>query len=389
LPPTLVGVRMKYTSQPPLLPPGSGLEGESKRGRPLGGSAGYLWAVALVSVATALSVAGREMLALPDIVMLYMLGIMVVAARFGRGASSFAAALSVASYDFFIIPPVFRFVVDDARHLLTFGTMFGVGVLISDLTSRVRRQELLAQREEMRSSLLSTVSHDLRTPLAGITGAATTLRDGPAQLSPEERADLVATICEEADRLERLVENLLDMTRLEFGGMVVKRVWTSLEELVVSALDRMQMKLDGRQVTVDLPADQVLVLVDPLLMGQVFVNLLDNAAKYTPPETPIEIRGRKTDGALEIEIADHGAGIELVLREKVFEKFFRGPHGGRPGAGLGLAICRGIVQAHGGSLIADGCTGGGAVFRLRLPVEGNAPPLPADPGAPDLLRGLQ
>jgi two-component system sensor histidine kinase KdpD len=363
-----------------------GRERESKPGQPF---RGYLWAVAIVVVATALSVAGREILALPDIVMLYMLGIVVVAARFGRGAATFAAGLSAASYDFFVIPPVFEFVVDDARHLLTFGTMFGIGVLISDLTSRVRKQELRTQREEMRSSLLSTVSHDLRTPLAAITGAATTLRDEPTKLSPAERADLVSTICDEADRLERLVQNLLDMTRLEFGGLVVKRVWTSLEELLASALARMEATLSGRQVTIDLPTDLLLVSVDPLLMGQVFLNLLDNSSKYTPPGSPIEIRGRKTETSIEIEVADHGAGVDPALREKVFEKFFRGSHSGSPGAGLGLPICRGIVEAHGGSLVADGSAAGGAVFRLVLPVEGNAPPVSPEPAPRDQPGGLE
>ncbi len=192
--------------------------------------------------------------------MLYLLSIMVAAALFGRGPALLASTLSVLAYDFFFIPPFFTFVVDDQRHLLTFAMMFVVGILFSGLTQRVRRHEqranealLRARTEEMRSALLSAMSHDLRTPLAAITGAATTLRERREAASDPENAELLDTICEEADRLERLVRNLLDMTRLESGALVVKRDWVPLEEMVGAALTRLEKQLGARPVRISLP----------------------------------------------------------------------------------------------------------------------------------------
>ncbi len=344
------------------------------------GAWSYLSTMLSVTATTIVSFAGRDVLALPDIVMIYLVGIMAVAARFGRWPSTLAAALSVASYDFFIVPPVFEFVVDDARHLLTFGTMFGVGLLISHLTRRLRQEEVRAREEELRSALLSTVSHDLRTPLGAMSGAATALRDCPDGLTSSERADLAGTICDEADRLERLIDNLLDMTRLEFGGVQPKRRWFLLDDVIDSARTRNERKLGLRLVNVSLPGSAFLVFADPALIEQVLVNLLENAAKYTPPGSPIDVVGRVTRSGWEIEVADRGPGIERAVRNKVFEKFYRGPHDDKPGAGLGLAICRGAVEAHGGSLTVDARPGGGATFRIVLPSVLEAPPAFEQPG---------
>ena len=346
---------------------------------------GYTATVALVGAATAVGVVGRRQLALPDFVMLYLLTIMIAASVFGRGPSLVAATLSVLAYDFFFIPPFFTFVVDDQRHLLTFAMMFVVGLLISGLTQRVRRHEreataavLRARTEEMRSALLSAVSHDLRTPLAAITGAATTLRDGSPGASAEDHADLLETICEEAERLDRLVRNLLDMTRLESGSLVVKREWVPLEEMVGSALARLETQLGGRPISVNLPSDLPLISVDAILLEQLFVNLLENAAKYTPPGSALDLTGRALDHTLVIEVADRGPGLPSGSESRLFEKFYRGQQVVAPGAGLGLAICLGIAHAHGGTLVAENRTGGGAVFRLELPLGGPPPSIPAE-----------
>lgn len=361
-------------------------------------AAPYGWAVGLVGLATVLAAAGRAVFTLADIVMLYLLAITIVALRFGRGPSITSAVLSVASYDFFFIPPFYTFQVTDLRHTLTFAMMFGASLLVSGLTLTIQRQEqearrreeqtaaleLRARTEEMRSSLLSAVSHDLRTPLAAITGAATTLRDDAAAVSEAQRADLVSTICEEAERLERLVGNLLHMTRLEAGGPTIKREWVPIEELVVSALARIEDKISKRTVTSDLPDSLPLVSVDPVLFEQVFLNLFENAAKYTPEGSPLEIHGEVRAGDVVIEIMDRGPGIPEGDRARIFDKFYRGPGSGRSGVGLGLAICRGIVEAHGGAIAAENRPGGGSVFRISIPV-GAAPAVPADrdePGGP-------
>ncbi|HEY6876432.1 MAG TPA: ATP-binding protein, partial [Polyangiales bacterium] len=235
------------------------------------------------------------------------------------------------------------------------------------LAESARQAALRVKSEELRNTLLSAVSHDLRTPLASITGAATTLRDD-VQLPPDTRAELLQTICDEADRLERLVSNLLDMTRLQAGGMKPKYEWVPVEELIGAALTRMERTLEKHPIQVDIAADLPLVWVDPVLMQQVFVNLLENAAKYTPLNSPIEIEARASEGETLIVVSDRGPGLGDD-RERVFEKFHRAAPPGTPGAGLGLAIARGIAQAHGATLTAQNLARGGASFTLAFPRE--------------------
>jgi two-component system sensor histidine kinase KdpD len=168
------------------------------------------------------------------------------------------------------------------------------------------------------------------------------------------------------------------MTRLESGSLRVKREWLPLEEIVVSVLARLESKLENRPVVTDIPDELPLLSVDPILFEQVFVNLLDNALKYTPRATGIEIRARARDDEIVIEVMDRGPGLVPGTEDRVFEKFYRGPQAGAGGVGLGLAICRGIVEAHGGKLTAENRPHGGAIFRIELPVRGSAPPVPLE-----------
>src|SRR5262245_6976380 len=236
-------------------------------GRP--GVLAYAAAVGLVALVSTVGALARRHLGEPDLVLLYLLVVVIAGARFGRGPSLVAAALSVLAFDFFLVPPYFTFMVSEKRYVLTFAIMLIVSLVTSGLSHRVTT-------EERRSSLLSALSHDLRTPLAAITGAATTLRDESAAIDDGQRRELLDTICEEADRLERLVRNLLDMTRLESGAIAVKRQWMPLEEIVGSALTRLETQLQGRPVRTDLPDDLPLVAADAVLLEQVFVNLLEN-----------------------------------------------------------------------------------------------------------------
>ena len=186
--------------------------------------------------------------------------------------------------------------------------------------------------------------------------------------------------------MNRLVANLLEMTRLESGSLAVRKEWTPLEEVVGSALERLGSALHGRAVDVRLPADLPLVPLDAVLMGQVFVNLFENAAKHTPAGTPVEISARAAGDQLIVDVADRGPGIPAGAEERVFEKFYSGD-GGRTsgGAGLGGAIVRGIVVAHGGVVTAQNRSGGGALFRIRLPLEGGPPEVPLE-GADDVAE---
>ncbi|HUS64029.1 MAG TPA: DUF4118 domain-containing protein [Kofleriaceae bacterium] len=325
-----------------------------------------------VALATAAAWSARSLLALEDLVAVYLLVIMIVAVRHGRGPAVAAAGLSVVAYDVFFIAPHYTFYVADQRHLLTFAIMFAVGLVISQLALLGKAAALRAETEEIRSSLLSAVSHDLRTPLAAITGAGTALRGDDAALAPAERAELIDTIVEEAERLERLVANLLDMTRVQSGTLVVKREWVPVDELVGSALARVEARLEGRVVTTDVPP-LPLVAVDPTLFEHAFVNLLENALKHTPRGTPIDIAARRAGDTVEIEVADRGPGLPAGAPEALFEKFARGAPATTPGVGLGLPISRGIARAHGGDVVAQRRAGGGASFLVTLPVAAGAP----------------
>jgi two-component system sensor histidine kinase KdpD len=194
------------------------------------------------------------------------------------------------------------------------------------------------------------------------------------ELDAAARRELAQAIEEEADRLNRLVQNLLEMTRLESGGIRVHKDWEPLEEVVGSALARVEKRLGARRVDVRLPPDLPLVPLDPLLIGQVLINILDNALKYTPAETPIEISASMADRIVSVTVADRGPGFAPGEDARVFDKFYRGRQAGtQSGAGLGLAIARGIVEAHGGRITAEPRTGGGAVFRFTLPLDAEPP----------------
>lgn len=237
-----------------------------------------------------------------------------------------------------------------------------------------RRAQAQVEVERARNALLSSVSHDLRTPLAAITGAASALRDDRGEIGEVARRDLADTISEEADRLNQLIANLLEMTRVEAGTLRVKKEWHSLEEVVGAALARSERELNDREVRVVLSPSLPLVPVDDVLFEQVLRNLIENANKYSPPGEPIEIRASSNGRELELEVADRGAGLAAGEEAFVFDKFYRGRNAiARPGAGLGLAICRGIVEAHGGRITAERRVGGGSVFRVLLPIEGSPP----------------
>jgi two-component system, OmpR family, sensor histidine kinase KdpD len=249
------------------------------------------------------------------------------------------------------------------------------------LGEQAQQAHVQVEAERLRSSLLSSVSHDLRTPLSVIKGAASALVESDTNLAEAARHDLAQTIEEEADRLNRLVRNLLDMTRLAVGPVQVSKEWQPIDGVVGAALGRLEAQLLGRNIATRLPPDLPVVPIDGVLVEQLLINLLENAAKYTPDGSPIEISAQKDEGDLVLEIADRGPGIPPESAREIFEKFFRLPHerdGG--GAGLGLAICRAIVEAHGGRIWVEDREGGGAVFRFALPIAGPAPILSPEEG---------
>lgn len=245
------------------------------------------------------------------------------------------------------------------------------------------RSKLAVETERLRTDLLSSVGHDLRTPLASITGAASALEERGWTLDRKVRDELLATIKSESERLSRLVANLLDLTRLDSGAMVPEKAWVPVEEIAHSALARVEETLAGRRVELELPEQVLLVPVDPVLVEQALVNLLENAVKYGPPGAPIELRVRGAQGAASFEVSDRGPGLPPGEEERVFEKFYRVPDSSRAGgAGLGLTVARAIVRAHGGAITAENRLGGGATFRFEIPIEGVPPaPIASEPVA--------
>ena len=265
------------------------------------------------------------------------------------------------------------------RLLETFSGLIALAIERADLVQEAERIRFQMETERLRSSLLSAVSHDLRTPLSVITGASSTLLESDAVLETNVRRELLTSILEESDRLNRLVANLLDMTRLEAGALEIRKEWQSVEELVGAALARLSRQLKDHPVVTHLQGDLPFIEMDDLLMQQVFVNLLENAIKYTPAGSSIEISAAANEKSVVVEVSDRGPGLPPADLERVFEKFYRtGDSTKRPGAGLGLAICRGIIELHGGKIHAENRADGGTVFCFSLPLTGSPPELVED-----------
>jgi two-component system sensor histidine kinase KdpD len=490
----------------------------------------YLKAVVCTAQTTALSWLMYEYFELSNLVMVYLLGVVFVATRYGRGPSVVASFLSVLAFDFFFVPPRFSFAVSDVQYLFTFAVMLAVGLVTSNLAVNLRSQakvaghrerraavlyaftrELSAARrqdevariavkhiggefegqsailfpdaggrivhprgdgiqysfhgsdlgvaqwvfdhgriagagtdtlpgadgvylplpgeaanigvlailpvnlrrvflpeqqrlldtfitqivqaverirlteqaqvakirvetESLRNSLLNAISHDFRTPLASIIGAASSLMDDATHLTPEARIDLVKTIHDEGTRMTRLANNILDMARLESGAFKLAREWVPIEEIVGSVLTRLRSRLAGRALEVRLPADLPLVLVDAVMIDEVLENLLENAIRYTPDATSIEIGAAAGPSEMRVWVADRGPGLPPGEEDHIFDKFYRANmEAAQSGAGLGLTICRALMRAHGGSIRAENRTGGGALFEIAIPIT-EAPP---------------
>ncbi len=503
----------------------------------------YVRSLVTIAVCTGVAWLMHRHFAPANLIMVYLLGVMLVAVRFGRGPAVMASVVSVAAFDFFFVPPHLTFAVGDTEYLITFGVMLSAALVISTMAARLREQaraarererrtaalyklsrvladsknvedilkaainavenvflaravvllpdatgrvriragdasllgtgdhdhgvaqwvfdrgepaglgtqtlpaaqalhvplrgsrgptgvlgirpasirfllrpdqfrlletfasqtalaveraELAAQAEgariqieaeHLRTTLLSSVSHDLRTPLAAITGAASSLLEPRGTLTQETRRELVESIADEAGRMNRLVSNLLDMSRLESGALRLSKEWQSVEEVIGAALERLRPRLQGRQVDVKLPTGLGLVPLDEVLIEQAIYNLIENAIKYTPPGTPIEIRAEAREKEIAIEIQDRGPGLPPGEEQRVFEKFYRAREANRPdGIGLGLTIARGIVEAHGGSMTAANREGGGASFRFTLPLEGEPPRIEPEAAAAEATR---
>ena len=487
---------------------------------------GYAWGVAAIALCTIAGGWMSPLFELTNIAMIYLLAVVLIAVRYGRGPAIATSVIAVAAFDFFFVPPQLTFAVSDIQYLVTFSIMFAVALIISNLTASVRlqanvaghrerrtallyamarelaatrgqdsmarvavrhvsevfdsqvvillpdasgklhypkgealagslrgadlgvaqwvqdhgepaglgsdtlpgaealylplksaqsvlgvlavlpayprrvllpeqfhlletfagqiaialertlladqaqRAQVQAETEGLRNALLASISHDLRTPLAVIAGASSSLAERGERLLAQERKALALSIFEQSRQMGELVGNVLEMTRLEAGVIALNRDWHAIGEITGSVLRRMEERLGDHAVRVDLPMDLPLVRIDAALIEQVLVNLLENAVKYTAPDSRITLRVDRGTDVVTVSVEDDGPGLPEGDTEQLFAKFHRGaPESSVGGVGLGLAICRAIVRLHGGRIWAERRPEGGAAFRFTLPLE--------------------
>jgi two-component system, OmpR family, sensor histidine kinase KdpD len=345
--------------------------------------AGYAWALAATCAATVAGLAMTRHFDLVNIAMVYLLAVVIIALRFSYGPAILASLTSIATLDYLFVPPVGYFTVNDAQYLLTFVIVLGVALLIARLADNIRRQASLqsalqveAETERVRSTLLASISHDLRTPLAILVGASSTLAESGERLNAEDRHALASSLFAQSRELSEHVAKVLQMTRLEMGTIELQREWTSIGEVAGAVLRRLEERLATHRLIVELPEDLPLVRVDAGLIEQALGNLLENAATHTPAGTAIKFYAQPDAGKLVVSVVDYGDGLPEGDIDQVFAKFHhRSAAGTGNGMGLGLAICRAIARLHGGDVRAERVSGGGAAFRLVLPLEA-APAVP-------------
>jgi two-component system sensor histidine kinase KdpD len=334
--------------------------------------------LALSAVAATLVVVGllhSTVVDLPAAILLYLVPIVLAASRWGRGPAITAVVAAILGHDLLFVDPRGTFSIARADEALGLVLLLFVALVTAQLADGARRgaetarEAAIARRsDELKTALLRAVTHNLRTPLASIKAAVSGLRQPEATFAEEDRAELLAEIEEEADRLDRLVTNLLDASRLEAGGVTVSRYPQDLAELIASVVDRIQSRVAGRQVTLDIPDELPPVSCDYTQIDQVVTNLLENAVIHTPPGTTVVARAQREDGAVRVEILDSGPGIPSADRDRMFRPFERG-RTRAAGTGLGLTIARGFVEAHGGKLwLEDRGSEAGSRFVFTLPL---------------------
>jgi two-component system sensor histidine kinase KdpD len=264
------------------------------------------------------------------------------------------------------------------RLLETFAGQIALALERAQLAERAQQAQVSAETEGMRNALLASISHDLRTPLAVISGASSGLLERGEQMRPEERAALARSVFEQSQQMAALVASVLEMTRLEAGTISLHRDWHAVDEIAGAALARVRAPLAAHRVATAIEAGLPLARVDAGLVEQALANLLENAARYTPPGTQVTLRAERDRGELRISVEDDGPGLPAGDPDRLFDKFQRGAaEGAIGGVGLGLAICRAIVRLHGGQIWAERRPAGGAAFRFTLPLE-EAPAMPQE-----------
>jgi two-component system sensor histidine kinase KdpD len=341
--------------------------------------------LALIAAGATLAVVGllqsTVLVDLPAAILLYLVPIVLAASRWGRGPAITAVVASILGHDLLFVDPRGTFSVARADEALGLILLLFTALVTAQLADAARRSAETAREaaiayrsDELKTALLRAVTHNLRTPLASIKASVSGLRQPEAHFADEDRAELLAEIEEEADRLDRLVTNLLDASRLEVGGVTLSAHPQDLAELISAVVDRLRQRYDDRPVSIDIPQDLPPVACDYAQIDQVVTNLLENAILHTIPGSSIQAQVSRTGDVVRVAVVDSGPGVAPGDRERLFRPFERGQTRA-PGSGLGLTIARGFVEAHGGKLWVEdastvGGSGSGSRFVFTLPVVG-------------------
>jgi two-component system, OmpR family, sensor histidine kinase KdpD len=344
----------------------------------------YGTAVVVVVVCTLIAGLLSEHVHPFNLMMIYLLGIVWIAVKGEKGPAMVVAVLSVLSFHCFFGEPQHECGLSDTEYLLTVSAVLIISLLICKLSTDARRQATIAEQarlqaetERIRNTLLSSISHDLRTPLAAIKGAASALFE--QDVSGDAQRELVQSIYDESDRLNHLLINVLNVTRLETGAMKPRKDWHILEEVIGAALGRLERRLRDHEVKLDVPEDLPLFHFDETMIEQVITNILENARKYASPKGKIFISARKLDGDLLVEIANEGQIIANGDERAIFDKYYRSKDPNTMGSvGLGLAICKNIVEMHGGRIWAENVGLQGVKFSFTIPNSANRPIIEAE-----------
>lgn len=317
----------------------------------------------------------RDDLAVESVLLLYLLVVVATAAIGGVWPASAGAVAALGLVNWFFTPPFHTLTIAEGEHVLALIVFLIVAIVVAlygtvadrnaSESAAVRAEAAALDRaNELRTALLSAVSHDLRTPLASIKASVSSLRSDDIEWSDQETAEFLAAIEDDTDRLNQVVGNLLDMSRLQTGVLELSRRAVALDEIVAHAVDN--LGVHAARVTVEVPEDLPLALVDPGLLERAIANIVTNALHWSPPHQPVHICAGMRAPDLELRIVDHGQGIPRDARERIFQPFQRLGDRGGGGVGLGLAIASGFVEAMEGELLVEDTPGGGTTFRILV-----------------------
>jgi two-component system sensor histidine kinase KdpD len=328
----------------------------------------YILSLCLVSLVTVLGWYIKKSIEPTNIVMLYLLIIICAAILWGAGPAILMSVTSVVAFDYFLVPPYFTMSVNDIQYVFTFAVFLIVGITISAYASKMKDRAVEHQTEKLHAALLSSISHDLKTPLASITGTLTALLESTVHLDDRQKKDLLNVARGESARLNRFVDNLLDMTKMEAGVLRLNKKPCDLRDFIGACLEQLREKIGARSVKIDIPKEFPEIKIDFTFMLKAFFNIIDNAIKYSPDGSPIEIRAFRTDDMANVEIQDYGIGIAGDDLKKIFGKFYRVEKAENvSGTGLGLCISKGIVEAHNGVISVVSAVGKGSIFTITIP----------------------